>query len=149
MQAFCVLISSEKEMFAVRKKSNRVFSILLTLVMLLGMLPAPAQAGLKDPIIPVPTTLTFTIKPKSGTALNTEDYTVTWAINKAADMIVLEIQETNRLTGATSWKQLKTLTGTSGSGTLTYPTASTQILGSGLSTYRITAGNFTAEIQAQ
>ena len=47
MQAFCVLISSEKEMFAVRKKSNRVFSILLTLVMLLGMLPAPAQAAIE------------------------------------------------------------------------------------------------------
>ena len=28
-----------------RKQTNRLFSILLTLVMLLGMLPAPAQAA--------------------------------------------------------------------------------------------------------
>ena len=45
MQAFCVLISSEKEMFTVRKQTNRIFSILLTLVMLMSLLPAPAQAA--------------------------------------------------------------------------------------------------------
>ena len=44
MQAFCVWISSEKEMFAVRKQTNRVFSILLTLVLLLSLLPVSAQA---------------------------------------------------------------------------------------------------------
>ena len=46
MQAFCVLISSEKEMFTVRKQTNRIFSILLTLVMLTGLLTVSAAAEL-------------------------------------------------------------------------------------------------------
>ena len=120
--------------------TTKLLSVLFTIAMLLSLLPVPAQAAGRDPVIEIPTTLAFTTKPQSGTVLKTESYAYTWAINKAADLIVLEIQETNRLTGATSWKQLRTLTGTSGSGTLTYPTASTQILGSGLSTYRISAG---------
>ena len=123
-----------------KKYTTKLLSVLFTIAMLLSLLPVPAQAAGRDPVIEIPTTLAFTTKPQSGTVLKTESYAYTWAINKAADLIVLEIQETNRLTGATSWKQLRTLTGTSGSGTLTYPTASTQISGSGLSTYRITAG---------
>ena len=96
-----------------KKYTTKLMSVLFTIVMLLSLLPVPAQAAGRDLVIEIPTTLAFTTEPQSGTVLNTEDYTVTWAINKAAYMIVLEIQETNRLTGATSWKQLKTLTGTS------------------------------------
>lgn len=123
-----------------KKYTTKLLSVLFTIAMLLSLLPVPAQAAGRDPVIEIPTMLAFTTKPQSGTVLKSESYAYTWAINKAADLIVLEIQETNRLTGATSWKQLRTLTGTSGSGTLTYPTASTQILASGLSTYRISAG---------
>ena len=75
MQAFCVLISSEKEMFAVRKQTNRVFSILLTLVMLLSLLPMPAQAGLIDEL-PGASGSFFSDQPQDGTALKTEGYPI-------------------------------------------------------------------------
>jgi len=103
------------------KVSKRILSILLAMVMLVGLLPTAAMAAIRDPIVEIPTTLSFKTEPQSGSALKMEGYAYTWALNKAADMIVLEIKETNRLTGASSWEQLATLTGTSGSGSLTYP----------------------------
>ena len=103
------------------KLSKRFLGTLLAMVMLIGLLPTAAMAAIRDPIVEIPTTLSFKTEPQSGSALKTEGYAYTWALNKAADMIVLEIKETNRLTGASSWEQLATLTGTSGSGRLTYP----------------------------
>ena len=103
------------------KLSKRILSTLIAMVMLIGLLPTAAMAAIRDPIVEIPTTLSFKTEPQSGSALKTEGYAYTWALNKAADMIVLEIKETNRLTGASSWEQLATLTGTSGSGTLAYP----------------------------
>ena len=103
------------------KLSKRILSTLIAMVMLIGLLPTAAMAAIRDPIVDIPTTLSFKTEPQSGSALKTEGYAYMWALNKAADMIVLEIKETNRLTGASSWEQLATLTGTSGSGTLTYP----------------------------
>ena len=103
------------------KISKQILSLLLAVVMLVGLLPTSAMAAIRDPIVEIPTTLSFKTEPQSGSALKTEGYAYTWALNKAADMIVLEIKETNRLTGASSWEQLATLTGTSGSGSLTYP----------------------------
>ena len=84
-----------------KKYTTKLLSVLFTIAMLLSLLPVPAQAAGRDPVIEIPTTLAFTTKPQSGTVLKTESYAYTWAINKAADLIVLEIQETNRLTGAT------------------------------------------------
>ena len=103
------------------KRCKRILSTLLAMVMLIGLLPTAAMAAIRDPIVEIPTTLSFKTEPQSGSALKKEGYAYTWALNKAADMVVLEIKETNRLTGASSWEQLATLTGTSGSGSLTYP----------------------------
>ena len=149
MQAFCVLISSEKEMFTVRKQTNRIFSILLTLVMLLSLLPAPAQAIGKDPIIPVPTTLAFTTEPQSGTVLNTEDYTATWATNKTPHILLLEIMEINRLSEAITWEAVGSPvepTGKSGTITVEYPSSAAQ-RPNGLSTYRLTVGYQGTEVE--
>ena len=111
-------------MFAVRKQTNRMFSILLTLVMLLSMLPAPAQAIGKEPGIPIPTTLAFTTEPQSGTVLNTEDYTATWATNKTPDLLLLEIMVTNRLSGAITWVAVGSPVEPTGkSGTITVDTS--------------------------
>ena len=55
-----------------KKKTTKLISILLTLVMLLSLLPVPAQAAGRDPVIEIPTTLAFTTKPQSGTVLKTE-----------------------------------------------------------------------------
>ena len=102
MQAFCVLISSEKEMFVVRKKSNRVFSILLTLVMLLGMLPAPAQAA----------SAAFTAQPQSGTTNIGEEYAFNWANGQTP--VSLKLQIANLANSEDPWEDLQTLSGTSG-----------------------------------
>ena len=39
------MISSEKEMYTVKKQMNRIFRVLLTLVILLGLLPGAAAAA--------------------------------------------------------------------------------------------------------
>ena len=40
-----MFISSEKEMFTVKRQTNRIFSVLLTLAMLLSLLPGAAMAA--------------------------------------------------------------------------------------------------------
>lgn len=120
-----------------KKQMNRMFSILLTLVMLLSLLPAPAQAAIEKPIL---TALTFTTEPQSGTILNTEDYTVTWATNKKPDLLLLEIMVTNRqgITWTTVGSAVEP-TGKSGTITVEYPSSAAQ-RPNGLSTYRLTVG---------
>ena len=73
-----------------KKQLQKSLSLLLMLVMLLSLLPTPAQAVGKEPGIPIPTTLTFTTEPQSGTALKTEGYTITWATNKTPDILLLQ-----------------------------------------------------------
>ena len=121
-----------------RKKTNRVFSILLTLVMLLTLLPAPAQAAIEKPIA----VLTFTTEPQSGTVLNTEDYTATWATNKTPDILLLEIMVTNRLSGDITWVAVGSPvkpTGKSGTITVEYPSEAERRPNE-QSTYRLTVG---------
>ena len=70
-----------------RKQTNRVFSILLTLVMLLSLLPMPAQAGLIDEL-PGASGSFFSDQPQDGTALKTEGYPISWETVVSAPVVV-------------------------------------------------------------
>ena len=132
-----------------KKQLQKSLSLLLMLVMLLSLLPTPAQAVGKEPGIPIPTTLTFTTEPQSGTALKTEGYTITWATNKTPDILLLQIMVTNKLSGAISWADVGSAvepTGPSGTITVRYPSAAERRPGE-QSTYRLTVGCQGTEVE--
>ena len=83
-----------------RKKP--LLSLLLCCMMLLSLLPVPAQAA----------SAAFTAQPQSGTTNIGEEYAFNWANGQTP--VSLKLQIANLANSEDPWEDLQTLSGTSG-----------------------------------